>query len=1074
VAAVACGAATTSAVPKRWLPTDSRQRETHRLLLLVGGEPAAYYLDVCRLMDGDYRLEATTHVVAHLLRELEAALAQVLRPMVPLEAWPDHGVENAHRRRIDAICDALGIGEEDGFRELWRDYALPLAELAHRYSRAAPRPVDAGFREMWNKGQIVVHRLARRIEANYTLALPLVEELAAGAPDVDRLREQVAHSTVVLDRFFERAGADWLGPLRDANYFTDPPPLVYEEDGSVGYSRWPAGRYLARVAPAAPEAVIAIGLGLNTDNPEAHESLVDAALALPAGEAARLRPKVEEWLETPVQWQLPFKSQALVVHLVEGGEVEDGLELLRALIGAARVKRDRYLGAEIIREVTMAIFPAAGDDGLALLADLLTDVIATSRDGAHDYSYIWRPHMNGERRRDLRDALVSAVRDSTEVVVGIEDDRIGDVVALLEARGSSIFRRLALDLLARRPDAALISGRLRDRTLFDDVNAAREFNALAEAHFAALEPEAQQEILSFIAAGPTGDADADENYVGRWQLHMLDRLPQPLPDDWPRRYQELVERYGEPEPERLPEVGFIGPDSPLTRAELEAMDVFEIAAYLREWQPPADGGWRAPSREGLARVLRDLVAESPQRFADEAGAFAEVDPTYVHAVVGGLRQARTSNLAFEWPRVLALAVAVLDRPRRIEGRDPTGFNGEDPGWAWTWQDMAHLIGAGFEGEAPIPCDERERVWHVVAGLADDEHPAAGDEVDGGNLDDAPSLAMNSVRGAGIEAAMGYVWWLRQDVPLPDRHMPNEARELLDRRLDPEVEPTAAVHSLYGKWFAFLAMADPTWAIERLPRIFPVEDERRWRAAWNSYLSFNKVWANVFPLLVEQHRRGIDDLAAEVGEDEVLLGDIGEALVHHLMTAYRYGLLDFDDGSGLLDRFYDVAALERRALALESLGHGLMEDVELTDEMAARLRALWHRRLEAVLDSEDPSAGEELRGFAWWFASGKLDPTWSLTQLAAAVEIGGRVHPDSMVAEQLAALRDDHLPDVVRALELLIESGTRPWFVVGARDDIVAVLASALAADGETAARGRDIVNRLVARGHTNFERLLER
>ena len=37
---------------------------------------------------------------------------------------------------------------------------------------------------------------------------------------------------------------------------------------------------------------------------------------------------------------------------------------------------------------------------------------------------------------------------------------------------------------------------------------------------------------------------------------------------------------------------------------------------------------------------------------------------------------------------------------------------------------------------------------------------------------------------------------------------------------------------------------------------------------------------------------------------------------------------------------------------------------------------------AVRDSDDETAAEELRGFAWWFASGKLDPAWSLEQLAA--------------------------------------------------------------------------------------------
>lgn len=43
-----------------------------------------------------------------------------------------------------------------------------------------------------------------------------------------------------------------------------------------------------------------------------------------------------------------------------------------------------------------------------------------------------------------------------------------------------------------------------------------------------------------------------------------------------------------------------------------------------------------------------------------------------------------------------------------------------------------------------------------------------------------------------------------------------------------------------------------------------------------------------------------------------------------------------------------------------------------DEMAARVRDLWQQRLAAVDRSDEDGAGEELRGFAWWFASGKLD------------------------------------------------------------------------------------------------------
>jgi hypothetical protein len=62
-----------------------------------------------------------------------------------------------------------------------------------------------------------------------------------------------------------------------------------------------------------------------------------------------------------------------------------------------------------------------------------------------------------------------------------------------------------------------------------------------------------------------------------------------------------------------------------------------------------------------------------------------------------------------------------------------------------------------------------------------EHPRAEDEAeDGRTRDGRPLLAINSVRGAGVEAVMGYVLWLREDVPAAERHMPEEARELLER------------------------------------------------------------------------------------------------------------------------------------------------------------------------------------------------------------------------------------------------------------------------------------------------------
>ena len=67
--------------------SDPRQTRTYeRLARLVGPGPAAFFLDACRLMEEGKPFQSTTHLVAHLLREIESALRDVLEP---ISRWPE-------------------------------------------------------------------------------------------------------------------------------------------------------------------------------------------------------------------------------------------------------------------------------------------------------------------------------------------------------------------------------------------------------------------------------------------------------------------------------------------------------------------------------------------------------------------------------------------------------------------------------------------------------------------------------------------------------------------------------------------------------------------------------------------------------------------------------------------------------------------------------------------------------------------------------------------------------------------------------------------------------------------------
>ncbi len=64
---------------------ERRQERVYRRLRLIGDGPASFFRDACQMMDSPMRLQSTTHIVGHLLREVESGLRAVLKPQYPNE-----------------------------------------------------------------------------------------------------------------------------------------------------------------------------------------------------------------------------------------------------------------------------------------------------------------------------------------------------------------------------------------------------------------------------------------------------------------------------------------------------------------------------------------------------------------------------------------------------------------------------------------------------------------------------------------------------------------------------------------------------------------------------------------------------------------------------------------------------------------------------------------------------------------------------------------------------------------------------------------------------------------------------
>jgi hypothetical protein len=1063
---------------------DQRQEEILELLELIGPEPVAYFSDACRIMSGATGLVSQTHLAAHLLREIEGRLHEVFQPMLSREARrriaeADED-KQSHRVKIQAAAEILDLDEST--TEQWLEYALELHRFAHRYALSGPRDV-AEFRTHFDLGQSVLLSLLRRYRTVYTQARPILLALAATRNPTDghlkRLRRRVPHSTVALGEFFQLADTSWFDLLRGSGYFDDPPALEVDEEGRVTHVEWPAARFLVRAAAVEElqPQVAEIFAGLETNNPEARDAALEAALAMPAAMAATLVDKIAVYVRDAEFWWAPRHAEDLVDHLLAGGELAAALTVTKELIAAAPRGADWRM-RHALTDLVPKLFPAVGIEGLEMLRDaLLADLVEEGRAARNDYSTIWRPAIEygpDHRRREL---LVSAIASAAARIVEDDPTKLGEVARLVAEPEPAIFTRIALHTIAQHPDPEVAATWLGNEELFRGFSSEREYNELAAAAFANVPSEMKERVLTWIDDGPDWRPDdLAENDVAefedKWRRKQLRRLPD-LPPERQEQYDVLVERFGEPADPLEPPGRAIwsGTTSPKTKEELLALEDAQLLEFLATWQPGDD--WRGPSREGLAQELKATAAAEPSRLAALLPALASGEPSYARAVVDGLEQASRDGNGFAWEPMFRFAHDIARLPGEIEGRDPAGDL--DQGWQPVRRSLAGLILYATE-HGRVPREQADELLAVIAALAEDEDPRLETEVRRAGEGLGPTFgAINSVRGIALHAAVGFAWWLRPkgEGEDPDRHMPDAVREILERHLGPEREPTLTVHSVFGRHFNQLYFLDRAWTTEKLQLIFPddpAQGERR-DAAWRSFIEANQVWTASWPILEPQYARAIEQFAdydAEAPAEVSFFEPTGRLLVN-LLVAFLFDLVELGDAS-LLGRFFAVAPLNLRTGFIELIGNDLSGSDDVAEETIEKLQRLWLWRSERVIAEGNVS---ELAGFAYWFGSGKLPERWALEELIRVLEAGAPPAFGYAVTHRLPELVEAELPLVMRVVSLLVERAYTPHMVISARDEFRTVLVAALASENEAVVReARETISRLYAQRHTEFNDLL--
>lgn len=1033
--------------------TPEQQNTSILLQRLLGSAIADRYADFCRLAAGACDLRVGRPIAAHALRELDSLLRHVLQ--VPMDAkaaedattaaqiekarqslieqeFDESAVQRAtvalrprlnHKTQIRTIVARLGLAPDGDIARCW--IALSdSAGKAHQRSFHHALDVDDAFRSRYQQPlDTVIQAVAVALQGRYVALMRRVEELAAlpnRSEAVSLFASEIPGALPLQWHFFERLQTgDWLPHLAREHLLGE--PLAGSQSGNgdaMRFRTWPAGHYLLRMA-ASDDLVTRKGVAdvlrsvAPSLHPDVHENGLEILAALPADEAAELSDLAVGCLSRESRSFFLQAPEALLKKLAEAAQNNAALTVARALLqiwdnnGQIASLYGHHMYEHHLPSMVVPLAKACGEDALVLFVELLQQaIIITDRDAWGHYSS--HPVASDEQARDdIYDALVSAVRRAAETIVADHPGKMRGVNAVLTARSSTVFTRIALHVLAQDPAVApeLAETCLLDPTLIEASWAQDEYASLALAWFPALSRDQQERILAVIDAIPNKyrdawkarfeentkapptaenerifDASAFRDAVWRWRAV--------LPSQRQDALNKVVAELGDPDawkhrmfPEEV---------SPLSGADFTSRSVPDIVAFLKSWHPEA--GPQRQTVTALAQELRSAVGNDSKAYAENADRLIGLKPIYIRRALEGLQNAANNAQSLAWGNVIRLIEHVVGQIHQTIDL-ATVTDGDDKDWSWACKAACETLASGLRrGATGVGFEHAAAVRQLVLSIAN----SAPKQPDSSDFEQRFAkepffAAQGSLRGLAVELCILLMFWLSKDPSSTFGTSPRqtlaqlpEIRSVLEAELADRSPNGRIPYAIMGSYLRYLLFFGADWLKPRMRTLFPAADHALRQSAWYSYLGFGR--GPLMDLMPDLQSCYAEEIAGSATPDGQSDRDFRrDRLCQHLINLHLWGGLPNE----LLEQFWRDAPIGMRRYAMWYLGTQLdLPNASLPDESRARGLSYWERRLAIAMAASDPEPFRfELGALGQWCGRRQIDDHWLLMQLTTMLRAG---------------------------------------------------------------------------------------
>jgi hypothetical protein len=913
----------------------------------------------------------------------------------------------------------------------------------------------------------------------------------------------------------------WVIPLFEKGIFFQPPDPIEVQPGHFQLPGWPSGEYLAKFADKYEDIVIEVIKSVRTENWRVQEILVDAMMKISPFRSAELITAIDTWLDGRFSRTLPIKLSQLTNYFVERDMIGTAIQILEYVItpiipafnnkalmdiSPIRFRADNYWINEYCIEhasklsdrdpiKVVSAFTRQLERAIYLLSKSQED------DAEIKIGYYLRMdipiHSFRRKDADALDILIDEIINGLNKVCSQSPDDGRTILEGYLATDHIIFKRIAMFILRQYGQnyTNLIEQALLNREYLDNHIYTSEYQGLLRDQFGTVSEEIRERVVSLILSGPSNidlRAKNRAQWAGRevtyddysaireeWWLYNLEIVHDYLHGESLSLLEDLTAKRGKVDVTEQPHITMTtwgGAPSPLSSEELSLKSLAGLKQFFLNYV--TDDRFLNP-RESLAQTFQGVVSNDPARFAEFAPDLIDIGIrfVYVYHYLSGMSEGVKKKEFKFTDGILNLCEYVVDQKE-----DPyKASSGEfEPGLKAAQMEVANLLVETLRSkDLDLTREQLDRIRSLILFLSHHQHPTLEDE--NSTSFDPFTYSLNCIRGKAMHGIFLYSLYVihqlekRNDQKIIEGYLEPEIRQVLEEKLDLTIEPSLAVHSVYGSFVPQLHYLSREWLEQHLIGIFPVDENYKlyWAAAWDAYIFVSNVYTEVFNLLIPQYKRGIRSLS-ESRDRSKLGGSPDERLAQHVMFAYLKNLTGYDDDNKLLELFFQNAPDAIRAKGIFWISQILENDKPSSeDDLWKKCWSLWQSRMEHAEDQEVLQNTQEISEYMRWLehVPVQLDTIYPI--LCESIKYLHDNYDIKLLIEYAGKSCDVFPLEAINLLLMTISSSKEPWWP---SDEEVEekILKSAMSSGDEEARRlAIEVINTRGEQGNYRWKSLLK-